>query len=504
MKDDGVPIPTNVFRIYNALNTKAPAGNEQKQYYHSGVGTSSNILDKITGGTVGKGLSNNIQSAYKWLSDNYMPDDRIFLFGFSRGAYTVRSLAGMIKRAGLLKPDAGSGELSWDDVKKAFDKRYREALSRNEWADGLLFHENVKIHFLGVWDTVGALGIPEDYAILSLFNDSSEYRFLDTELDTALVCHARHAVAVDEMRESFMPTLWTDSSGNVISNIGDKDSSVSVKQIWFPGVHCDVGGSYPETGLSDGALKWMMDEASAKGLAFMPHILTANSPAGRIQVNPDFQAVMHDSLTGAFKHLRTQPRNVPEIKSANAGLFHDSVLNRQIAPPITQASYHQLAELPVNILVFAREHWNETGIYLEAGKNYTFEASGEWLDWDIKFSPDGKNDHFHIEQIGMAAGSVLGKLEHLLKCYNEHVDLIGTKRHEDIEWLALVGAITNSGNPTKTGTAASLEYFKIGTGISYTPKKSGYLYCYANDSWFLYDNNRGCVKLTVSKTSSLS
>ena len=108
------------------------------------------------------------------------------------------------------------------------------------------------MHFIGVWDTVGALGIPDHLGVLNLLEEPNKYKFHDTQLNP-LVKHARHAIAVDEMRQSFEPTLWTRTEGR------------DVKQVWFPGAHSDVGGGYRETGLSDGALAWMVAEAEDKG-----------------------------------------------------------------------------------------------------------------------------------------------------------------------------------------------------------------------------------------------
>ncbi|HZD53650.1 MAG TPA: DUF2235 domain-containing protein, partial [Woeseiaceae bacterium] len=130
-RHDGVPVPTNVVRLYNALAEKNEQGVRQLRYYHPGVGTEPGWWDRTMGGATGKGLDQNIMSAYHWLCRNYQSRDRIFLFGFSRGAYTVRSLAGMIACCGLLKLDkvkedkAGQAGV-WPRVEQVFRFGYRE------------------------------------------------------------------------------------------------------------------------------------------------------------------------------------------------------------------------------------------------------------------------------------------------------------------------------------------------------------------------------------------
>jgi uncharacterized protein (DUF2235 family) len=493
----GVPVPTNVVRLFNALLDRDDAGNEQLKYYHPGVGTDGTWWQKLAGGSLGVGLDQHVMSAYRWLGAQYQAGDRLFLVGFSRGAFTARSLGGMIARCGLLNLVGLPDSDTWARVETAYVQGYRQRAER--WAGTWSFHHgdapdgHVDVYFVGVWDTVGALGIPDDMAILNLLDDPRRYAFHDTILSDK-VRHARHAVALDERRASFTPTLWTGV-----------ESHPDVKQVWFPGVHCDVGGSYPEKGLSDGALVWMLEEAATLGLAVRADM--------KKQLTPDPQGVLHDSQTGPFKLLRTQPRSVPLIAAQNApGLLHASALARQAAPPIAQAPYRpsitlkpgEERELPI----YAVQHWNWTGIYLEAGARYLFAARGEWLDRDIKCGPAGpKAGTFQIGELVQAAGSLLGKVEVLYKklTKNEEADLRGTRREENMPWFALVGVIANGGNPTNDSTPAPYETFLIGDGCEYPAataasiRTPGYLYCFANDAWHFYDNNRGSVTLTVKR-----
>lgn len=489
-KAGNVPVPTNVVRLYNALCDHDPAGHPQLGYYHPGVGTEGGWWEKLAGGSVGKGLGKNIQSAYKWLAVNYRPGDRIFLFGFSRGAYTVRCLGSLILTCGLLDLTQVAEANAWQRVATAYAAGYRKRQERAGWAEDWAFHRDgegaaVAIHFLGVWDTVGALGIPDELAWMNLFDRPGKYAFHNADLHER-VLNARHAVALDEMRASFVPTLW--------ANVADR---ATVKQLWFPGVHCDVGGGYPEKGLADGALAWMMDEAQALGLAL---------DAGmRRQVAPDAQGVLHDSLTGVFKALRTQPRSIPPIR-AGEGSLHASVLARQGTPPISQAPFRPTVVLKVGeertLPIYARQHWNETGLYLESGATYAFTASGQWLDGGIECGPGGAADGtFQIGKLAQMLGSLWGQGEKVYQWLfdNRRADWYGTRRAENHPWFALLGAVANGGNPGIDGTPDPHATFCIGTGCSSTVAAAGYLYCFANDAWHFYGNNRGSVMLSVQR-----
>jgi uncharacterized protein (DUF2235 family) len=497
-RDSGVPSPTNVAKIYNAIAKTDTQGAEQRAYYHSGVGTEGNRLEKFLGGALGDGLEKNVKSAYKWLAQNYHPGDKIYIFGFSRGAYTARYVAGMICSFGLA--DFSSTNPSDDEMWKGVDRVYEADRANAEpmtIADITFFNtpagqspkDTTPIQLLGVWDTVGALGIPSDMALLKLLDDVDAHQFQDAVLSNT-VLHARHALAIDEQRESFTPTLWANA-----------DKHPDAKQIWFAGVHSDVGGGYIQTGLSDIALNWMMDEAKALGLNFRAGIFN--------QLSPDPQGILHDSCTGVFGALRTLPRGVPLVTGSgpSTSAFHPSVISRSSNPPIEQSPYWETTVLPVGastaVDVFARPHWNATGVYLEKGVEYAFEASGQWIDSTIKCSPSGNTDaEFHFGDILQLAGSALGKAEKLYQTLagNEQADFWGTKRVEEYDWFALVGVIANGTGTDVDGNPIPHETFLIGDGVpSYRPRESGYLYCFANDAWQTYGNNRGSVRLTVKR-----
>jgi len=241
---------TNVVRLLRAIRPtaqiidgeqQAPRSVEQISYYHLGVGT-GNIVDRAVGGGTGVGLSNSVKTCYGFLVDNYSDDDEILLFGFSRGAYVVRSLAGMIGIVGLLqKAEMVNFYEMWDWYTQR-DRRnpdILEGLAPNRRRPG-----DVTMQCIGVWDTVGALGVPGTRFC------AKEYTFHQTELGEG-VCHAFQALAIDERRGNFQAAPWVPPP--------DPDALV-FEQVWFPGVHSNIGGGYDEHGLSDTTLLWMVSQ----------------------------------------------------------------------------------------------------------------------------------------------------------------------------------------------------------------------------------------------------
>lgn len=499
--EDGQPAPTNVVKLRNALASLDKDGREQRAYYHPGVGTDGGWWNRVAGGGLGEGLDKNIMSAYNWLARNYQVGAQIWLFGFSRGAYTVRSLGGMISRCGLL--DARTASMTNGAIWSAIEDLFASYRLPEKEAEPVFatkdrpFHNverggackhSVTVHFIGVWDTVGALGVPDDMAFLKLIDDPSKHSFHDTAL-SPIVDNARHAIAIDERRQSFTPTLWTNVQDNP-----------RVKQVWFPGVHSDVGGGYSRCGLSDGALKWMIEEAQQLGLDFRQ--------IGSL-IAPDSSGQLHDSVIGVFKSLKTLPRDVPLFAAGNT-LLHQSGWDRHKNPPLAQGDYWNTKYLyggdAATVDVFARDRWNLTGLYLEAGVDYQFSASGEWMDGQIKCGPKGTRDgKFQIGEVMQMASTILGKAETVYTKLsgNHQADFWYTRRHEEFDWFALIGVIANGVLPRGSSTAkldyAPHEAFLIGDKASFRPTQGGYLYTFANDAWQTYDNNRGSVRLTVRR-----
>lgn len=254
---DGTSNDTNVFKLFNAIQVSA----DQLPFYDSGVGADGNPIEKLLGGAFGTGLFQKVKDGYTRIAHVYEEGDEIFIFGFSRGAYTARSLAGMIANCGLPTQN-------FDDalVEAAF-QAYRNKAQRADILAGLGQYSMVlpQITMVGVWDTVGSLGIPAIFGGVSPL----VYGFLDTGLHPNIK-NAYHALAIDERRPEFPATLWT----------GDPAPGQTIDQVWFCGVHSDVGGGYggptaggETTALSDITLGWMLNKAQALGLGISPAAL---------------------------------------------------------------------------------------------------------------------------------------------------------------------------------------------------------------------------------------
>lgn len=496
-EDNGIAAPTNVVRLYNALADFGADDVEQLKYYHPGVGgEDTGIVDAILGGALGVGMSRHICSAYHWLANNYKDGDGIYLFGFSRGAFTARSLGGMLSK-GLLDLGGVKSDEAWTRVNQAFEKGYRVSGSRvNSWAkpNWKFFNDRKKtpIHFIGVWDTVGALGIPDDLEIFNIFDDKKKWEFHDTTLGSN-IAHARHAMAIDEVRSSFSITRWENAKQH-------KDAC----ELWFPGVHSDVGGGYAECDLSNGALKWMMEESDKFGLEFRTGIVPS------LKCNPS--GVIHNSYKGAFAKLRSRPRNINAMTQRNKKLFHVSALDRQNSSPIEHPPYHPTKILnvgeSVTIDIYAGTRWNATNVYLSMRHEFTFSAKGKWKDSRDSCDWMGtENDEFTAGDVVRAIGSFLGKFENIFEKFtkNPSTDFLGTKRVENFPWFTMVGAIANdSGSSTAVtndGSAVPHQYVQLTAHTKNHLKisKPGYLYCFPNDVWSLYGNNRGSIQLTIKR-----
>ncbi|MCH8313757.1 MAG: DUF2235 domain-containing protein [Nitrospinae bacterium] len=299
LKED---FPTNVLRLARAIE---PIGSDQipqQVFYDWGVGS---YYDPVVGGATGKGLHKNVMDDYRYIVQNYSPGDKIFLFGFSRGAYTIRSLCGLINNCGIIKrPDASLIQKAFNHYKRsgtAYAPEGNESINfRNQYS-----HESREIKFVGVWDTVGAMGIPISF--LGLFDDKDE--FYDTKMGKNIRV-ARHALAIDEHRSDFKPTTWLPRE------------NTDMKQVWFSGAHCDIGGSYgPDKNnsfSSDTSLAWMIKEAGKFKLTIENHLERS------IKINP--LAMIHKSRRSFYRIKKIEYRQIDHGKGPI--LIHKSVKSR--------------------------------------------------------------------------------------------------------------------------------------------------------------------------------
>jgi uncharacterized protein (DUF2235 family) len=282
---------TNVVKMFDIIE-KIP--DKQIAYYDPGVGTFSapgaltktkKFITNLFGLAFGYGITQNIEDAYEYLMDKYQEGDYVYLFGFSRGAFTVRALAGMLHKCGLL--EKGSNNL----ISYA-SRMYR--YKSNKLAGGFkrTFSRECKPHFVGVWDTVKSVGlfIPRKFP----------NAILNPDVNVGI-----QALSIDEKRLKFRPNLW-----EIIP-----DANQYIRQVWFAGVHSDVGGNYTEAGLSDITLKWMIDEAMLHGLII--------NEIKYSELQPNAQDKLHNSLIPFWWILGWARRKIPEDS-----LIHDSVYER--------------------------------------------------------------------------------------------------------------------------------------------------------------------------------
>jgi uncharacterized protein (DUF2235 family) len=329
-RSGGTSTPTNVTKIALAIAPEDYSGQEQRTFYHLGVGTSRR--QRIIGGVFGFGVSRAVRETYGFLVQNYEPGDELYFLGFSRGAFTARSTAGLVRNCGILRRE-NSGMIN-----QAFALyRNRSSTTHPRGVEATLFRRSYsyepRIRFIGVWDTVGSLGIPiTGSPLATLINWRS--RFHDTSLSST-VDAAFQALAIDEERDPFRPTLWTD--------VPERQR---VEQVWFTGVHRDVGGGYPKHELSDITLVWMMDRARECELKFVTDgspasPVNAPSTPGSVQstvrVNPNPLAPPHESRTGFY---RLRPRylrplgvtdRIHEYAASTAVMQYDA--RPEYAPP---------------------------------------------------------------------------------------------------------------------------------------------------------------------------
>ncbi len=250
-------------------------------HYDQGVGTEKG--ERFGGGLFGRGLLQNLSDAYRFLIFNYEIEDEIYVFGFSRGAFSARSFVGLIRNCGILeRRNAGKITEAVSYYKchspdKHPNSRKTESF-RNEFCKNV---PSLKIKYLGVWDTVGSLGVPKNLFIAPFLN--KKYMFHDTRL-SSFVENARHAVAIDEERKSFSPTLWSNFDElNQKAGKSIEDYDAPYQQKWFPGTHGSVGGGGSRRGLSDQAMDWVLDGARMAGLK-----LDSHSNSRIYELKPDY------------------------------------------------------------------------------------------------------------------------------------------------------------------------------------------------------------------------
>ncbi len=338
------PFKTNVWRLYQAIDIKPPSSPDdrlQVVYYDNGVGTENFKPLAALGGAFGIGVWQNVKDLYTFVCRNYDRGDNIYGFGFSRGAFTIRLLMGLIGKCGVLKT-ISEAELT-NCVQMAYEAYRRDCLIRASRRRHMIYHRLLRepryaiengrrmptidldmndchqefpdIRFVGVWDTVDAYGMPVDELKLAIDEWVWPMSLADRDPSNKLLT-IRHALSLDDERPTFRPVLWNEV---VKDHPDDREARVlgadTIRQVWFAGVHANVGGGYPDDGLAHTALKWMMDEAHAVGLRYDD--LIGKEMAAH--VNPDGE--QYDSRAGIAGYYRYGPRRVAALcKDADHGV----------------------------------------------------------------------------------------------------------------------------------------------------------------------------------------
>jgi uncharacterized protein (DUF2235 family) len=314
--------PTNVAKMALAV-ADTDGETPQLVLYHRGVGTGR--FDRVRGGAFGWGLSRNVRDCYRFVVEHFEPGDELFFFGFSRGAYTARSTVGLIRNAGILLRE------HLDRVDAAYSLyRDRGETRRPGGIEATLFrrsfsHDDIAVRFVGVWDTVGALGIPGVPKRLC----GRLWAFHDTELSSK-VALAYQALAIDERRRPFVPSLWHRKP----------DDAGVLEQRWFAGVHSDIGGGYPDCSLAEITLWWMAGKAREAGLALKPdHLVGVAEPddderrLGK-EISPDVNGAAGRSYKGAYKLLGPHERALadPEDPNGRVAVTSAATARRDYSP----------------------------------------------------------------------------------------------------------------------------------------------------------------------------
>ncbi len=358
---------SNVYKTYNGVELHGAA---QISFYDNGVGTSTNKIWRALTGALGLGFERNVRDLYRFLAMHYSPGDDVYLFGFSRGAATVRAFLGFISTCGLVNgrhlPYDKLEEYTRDAFCAYRDSKYNVQRA-NAFRDHPHSHGVIPIHFVGVWDTVSALGLPTWVdkigfvsklfgALFKLADRLLDYvwkhHFYKYELSNNIL-NACQALALDDARTSFWPMVWDETNFD-----GE------VEQVWFAGMHSNVGGGYERAGLANVALHWMLVRAEAKGLKFKPGFIDAQKEDANVTGR------LYDSRDGFAILYRFHPREIATLcagKLTGPIRIHDTVFERMQQKTANYAPLH----MPKQFLISHTE-------LDKAGELYSFEDDNRW------------------------------------------------------------------------------------------------------------------------------
>lgn len=360
---------SNVYKTYNGVDIHDSV-TKQISFYDNGVGTATNKFWRMLCGALGLGFQRNVRELYRFLAMNYSPGDDVYLFGFSRGAATVRAFLGFISTCGLVNGKDLPYEKLEEYTRDAFEA-YKASKYNDAKAKRFRSHENshgiVPIHFVGVWDTVSALGLTawvDKIGIVSKFL-AAVTKLMDKALNLVWKHHfykyqltdnienACQALALDDERTSFWPMVWDET--------GFKGK---VEQVWFAGMHSNVGGGYERAGLATVSLYWMLLRAADAGLKFKSGFINTQKEDANVNGR------LYNSRDGFAILYRYHPREIKKLcdsRIVGPIKIHDTVLERMQMRTANYAPVH----LPREFLV--------TSSALDApGKKLAFDGNERW------------------------------------------------------------------------------------------------------------------------------
>lgn len=507
---------TNVWRLHELLADRDAAGVPQLKLYIKGVGT--NVGQLVSGSIFGAGISSRIREAYSWLADNHVDGAEIYVFGFSRGAFSARSLVQFIASCGLPRRTA-TGAWSTD---RAFQRYEAISQGREEpiwrlrywdrhpdqrpagWTasqdDRVLSDDSqvqvVKVRMAGLWDTVGALGKDAITNHGALTQKSAEHNVRPTKAQE----YGFHAVAIDEHRPMFDVTLWRTFAPQGTASATMSRYVDYYEQRWFAGAHSDVGGGYGDDRLPDHSLAWMLQKASGLGLA-LTHVVEPQPGSWLAPIHDSFEAfaggvlnIWEKVMPGDQHHYREigrQPKAVTAADGTNGDLLsiHEtidpSVLRRwtddpTYRPPSLVDYFRRTAAVPAGTSlaqrtqrICANAYWNPTGVFLRPDTRYrarVVPGIGEPLR-------DASN----------TASSIAGEDWHTL-AYRT-ASLLHGKRKDDARWFALIATVDKK------------HPWILSDGGVFSVAVGGQLVCYFNDVQIelFYRNNSGWVVLEIEQ-----
>ena len=485
--------PTNVVRLARAVLPRDANDRLQVVYYDEGVGTHGPI-DKFVGGAMGAGLDFNVRQAYRFLASNYEEDDEIYLFGFSRGAYTVRSLAGMIGLAGML------GRHQLTSVHEAYELYRDEKDPAGPGATKFRECYRTKVPrltLLGCWDTVGAMGIPDKLPGIrldALFN--KRYRWVNRDLG-AHVDHALHAMSIDERRKEFRPTPMNNVT-----------AGQTLEQVWFPGDHGSVGGGeHHKEPLSRTALEWMVESMASLGLGLaidtrfeelLPRDHNAYFSPNRSPIySRDFRKiepipVFHES---ALQRVVDLGHYADSLDPSQRELLNAAARERNVQPSLHRLSASTVLAVgeDADVIVFAERQRNDTNILMQANGQYELSVAEtqHWRDGDLPpCGPCG----WHVND---------DKLKPFFRGLDRLklplIRLASDRRvAPDADWFELIGTLRHDHGE---------DLVRIRQHTTYTAPSDGRFLVLANDVasridlFDAYGNNEGWLVLNVRRVA---